>query len=35
MLRKGDPHPSVPGSIPRLGGWGICIQIDCMKCESE
>ena len=38
MVRK-DCHPSGPGSISGLGEWSlyrhICIQIDCMMCESE
>ena len=23
MVRKGDYHPSGPGSIPGSGGWGL------------
>ena len=44
MVRKGDFHPGDPGSVPKSGVWGlwtsctyrhICIQLDCMKCDSE
>ena len=43
LTRKGDSHPTCPGSIPGLGGWGlgiwaykhICIHSTYIKCGSE
>ena len=30
MVRKGDSHPSVPGSIPGSGGWGLAYRHLCI-----